>query len=285
MQPPEVLTALTTPFSANGDLDAPALTTLLQRLKPLVDGVFVAGTTAEFPALSESEHEIVVGAALDVFGPQHTVVHVGAPSTRQALVLTHAAKHLGAKRFAAITPYYLNSTPQGITRHWGKLVDDCDGELYGYVFPDVATTDLLPRDLPTVLASGIAGLKVSATASTRVAEYLAHAPSGFKLWSGNDADLPNVMTAGGTGTVSGVSGVCPTPWAVYRDAVTSGDASGAENAQRIIEAIVPTLGGSIADLKAGLDAQGLPGGPCRMLIDGPSPDQQARITEAVRLGS
>lgn len=278
---PEILSALTTPFRPDGTIDLPALTANIERLAPLVDGAFVAGTTGEFPALSPVEHASLVQAALAVFGPAGVVVHVGAPSTRQSLELTAEAVRLGATRFAALTPYYLPASVAGITRHWGVIKQACGGDLYGYVYPDVAVTDLLPDDLPAVLASGIDGIKASATAAGRVDAYLAAAPAGFKLWSGNDADLPHVMAVGGTGTVSGCSGVAPEPWVALREAIAAADEDAAAAAQARIEALVPLLGPSIANLKHGLDVQGLTGGTCRMPIDPPDAATRERIAEAL----
>ncbi|MFT3889468.1 MAG: dihydrodipicolinate synthase family protein [Arachnia sp.] len=285
MQQPEILSAVTTPFSPDGEVDLAALTANLRRIEPLVDGVFAAGTTGEFLALSQDEHEEIITAALEAFGPNRVVVHVGAASTRDAVALARQSSRLGATRFAAITPYYLKASTEGILRHWSAINEACDGDLYGYVFPDVAVTDLLPEDLPRVLASGIKGIKVSATASGRVDEYLAHAPEGFQLWSGNDADVPHVMAAGGTGTVSGVSGAVPGPWAALRDAMAAGDQEAADKAQAVIARVVPVLGPSIANLKVALDRQGLTGGTCRMVIDAPTPETLSQIDEVVALAN
>jgi dihydrodipicolinate synthase/N-acetylneuraminate lyase len=285
MTPPEVLSAVITPFLPDGELDLAGFNRNLRHLEPLVDGVFAAGTTGEFLALSQGEHEQVISAALEVFGPRRVVAHVGAASTRDAIALARQSSELGATRFAAITPYYLQASTAGILRHWAAVNEACDGELYGYVFPDVAVTDLLPEQLPEVLASGIQGIKVSATASARVVEYLANAPEGFKLWSGNDADVPNVMAAGGTGTVSGVSGAVPRPWAALRDAMALGDQEAADKAQAIIAQVVPVLGPSIANLTVALDAQGFAGGPCRMVIDDPTPEILTQIDAVVALAN
>lgn len=285
MPVPEILSALTTPFTQSGEIDVPAFRANLRRLETVVDGVFVAGTTGEFPSLTAAEHALLVEACMGTFGPERTVVHVGAPSTAQSIELTKTAVGLGAVRFAAITPYYLPASTQGILRHWTAIKEVCGGDLYGYVFPDVAVTDLAPESLPEVLKSGISGIKVSAAASTRVKEYLEHAPQGFKLWSGNDADILNVMAAGGFGTVSGVSGACPRPWAALRDAMARGDHEAARSAQEIISAVVPVLGPSIANLKHALDLQGLTGGACRMSIDGPDQSTQQQIAAVVDLAT
>ncbi|MDO5533667.1 MAG: dihydrodipicolinate synthase family protein [Propionibacteriaceae bacterium] len=281
MLAPEILSALTTPFADDGEVDLPALEANLSRLEPMVDGVFMAGTTGEFLALTPGEHAELVERTISAFGPDRVVVHVGSASTRQSLELTREAVRLGARRFAALTPFYLPASPEATARHWGAIKEACGGELYGYIYPDVAVTDLLPDALPTALASGIDGIKISATASSRVEAYLAAAPPGFKLWSGNDADVPHVMAVGGTGTVSGCSGVHPQPWVDLREALRAGDDDAAAAAQARIEQIVPLIGPSIANLKHGLDAQGLTGGACRMPIDPPTDDLRRRISAAL----
>lgn len=280
---PEILSAVPTPFGPSGEVDLPALRANLERLLPLVDGVFAAGTTGEFPALTDEEWLAVIGEALEVFGPARVVAHVGAPSTHQAVRLLESASKLGAQRFAAITPYFLRASTAGITAYYKALKDAAGrGSVYAYVFPEVAGTDLLPEDLPAVIAAaGIDGIKVSGTASARVQHYLASAPEEFSLWSGNDADLPNILAAGGKGTVSGVSAVCPEPWAAYREAVRSNDAAAATSAQQDIEALVPLLGPSIAALKFGISYQGLPGGDVRMEIDPVTPALQQEIRSAI----
>ncbi|MDQ4213506.1 dihydrodipicolinate synthase family protein [Microbacterium capsulatum] len=282
MTAPEILSAIPTPFTAAGELDLPAFRENLDRLVGSVDGVFVAGTTGEFPALEDTERLVLIDAALAVFGPNRVVAHVGAASTRQAAGLLRSAITLGATRCAAITPYFLAASTAGVATYYRQL-KDIAGEraLYAYVFPEVAGTDVHPEDLGALVDAGIDGIKVSGLASTRVREYLATAPEGFALWSGNDADLPAVLAAGGRGTVSGVSAVCPRPWAAYRDAETAGDAAARDDAQRRIATLVPLLGPSIAALKLGLDHLGLTGGSVRMSIDTPAADRAEQIRSAI----
>lgn len=48
MQKPEILSALTTPFGPDGEILYGDLRINMDRLEPLVDGIFLAGTTGEF---------------------------------------------------------------------------------------------------------------------------------------------------------------------------------------------------------------------------------------------
>lgn len=278
MTTPQIIAAVAVPFTDAGGIDLEAFRDNLQRLQPLLDGVLVAGTTGEFPALEDDERLALFEAALKIFGPERAIAHTGAASARQAVRLTHRAHDLGVARFAAITPYYLPSTVNGTAAYYSAVREaTVEGALYAYIFPDVAGTDVSPDDLPRIVSAGIDGAKLSGQASTRFRDYAQHAPSGFAMWSGNDADVPNVLDAGGLGTVSGVACAVPQPWADLREAYRDGDELGIAAAQERISSLVAVLGPSIANLKHALRLQGLGGTNCRMSIDAPSPDVCAQI--------
>lgn len=278
MRVPEIISAVTVPFTDDADLDREAFRRNLERLEPLLDGVLVAGTTGEFPALEDTERVALFETTLQVFGSDRTIVHIGAAATRQALTLTREALAVGARRFAAITPYYLHASVAGTADHYSALRDATAGHaLYAYLFPDVAGTDVLPRDFPSLVQTGIDGVKLSGRASARFDDYAAHAPTGFAMWSGNDGDVPHVLSAGGLGTVSGVSCAVPEPWAELREAYRAGDDDRVDAAQERIQALVAVLGPSIANLKYALSVQGLGGSSCRMSIDAPDEPTRAQI--------
>ncbi|SIQ11346.1 4-hydroxy-tetrahydrodipicolinate synthase [Cellulosimicrobium aquatile] len=277
---PEIITPPVTTYDASGALDLGALRVLLAHVEPEVDGVFAVGTTGEFPALDAAERAALVRTAADVFGPDRTIAHVGAASVHEALDHLRAAEDAGVRRFAAITPYYLTASDEGVVRYYASLRAATDGELYAYVFPDVACSDVSPELLAVLAELGLDGVKTSGSASARVDAYRSAVPR-LALWSGNDADLPHVVAAGGRGTVSGVSGVAPRAFADLRAALAADDAAAVVRAQAVVQRLVAALGPSIARLKYGLDVQGLPGGTTRMPVDPPSDAVKAEIRAAL----
>lgn len=276
----EIITPPTTAFAADGSVDRAATRELLAHVEPHVDGTFAVGTTGEFPALTAAERKDLVADAVEVFGPERTIAHVGGPSIRQALQHLRDAEEVGARRHAAITPYYLTASDEGVFRYYSALREATEGELYVYIFPDVACSDVSPELLARLAAAGLDGVKTSGAASTRVDAYREAAPA-ISLWSGNDADLPHVVAAGGRGTVSGVSGVAPTAFAELRAALASGDQADIDARQAVVRQLVAALGPSIARLKRGLDLLGLPGGATRMSIDPTTPDVDDQIRAAL----
>jgi 4-hydroxy-tetrahydrodipicolinate synthase len=282
---PRLIPAVPVPFTDDGDLDEKALEPLYRFLSDAgVDGVFVSGTTGEFPALDDAERDVVLAGALAVFGPERVYAHVGAASARQAQRLAARAVALGATNLAAITPYYLPAGPAALRDHYRRIVDAADGaRLFVYLYPARTTTTVTPQQLAELATiPGVAGVKISGESTDRVAAYLREVPDGFAVYSGNDVEFGAVARAGGAGAVSGVSSAFPEPFVALRDALTRGDDRAAVAAQAGVEQAVGAVGGNVALIKAALCGRGLPAGPTRMALDPPTPAQLERITSAVR---
>ena len=132
-----VFSAVPTLFGSDGEVDIGANRALYKFVAGLLDGLFVAGTTGEFPALDDAERLSLIELALAEAGPDRVIAHIGAPDARHSARLAGAAAALGATRLAAITPYYLPARPDELTAHYGRIRDAApDAELYAYIFPE-----------------------------------------------------------------------------------------------------------------------------------------------------
>ena len=138
----QLIPAVPVPFLADGALDEKGLAPLYGFLDDAgVDGVFVSGTTGEFPALDDAERDVVLTEALAVFGPERVYAHVGAASARQAERLAARAVALGATTLAAITPYYLPAGPRALVDHYRRIAAAAgDARLFVYLYPARTTT-------------------------------------------------------------------------------------------------------------------------------------------------
>lgn len=269
---PEILSAMTTPF-VNGKVDLGVLEAQLRHVEPWSDGVFLPGTTGEFVSLDDDEYRGIVSTAVDVLGADKVVAHVGAAGLGPSLARLDIALELGISRCSALTPFYFRVTVTTILDYYARLAEHAGdrAHIYAYVFPDVTGNELGPEFVADLAEAGIRGVKTSGSASVRVGEYLAAAPDSFGVWSGNDADLPNILSLGGRGTVSGVSGVVPQLWARFRDGWATGDDEVWQRAQADIVRVVGLVGPSVARHKFGAACAGLPATEVRMSMD-PIPD-------------
>src|SRR6478736_254298 len=263
--PASLLSATPVPFENNGDLDEKGQEALFRHLKDVgIPGVFVSGTTGEFTALDDDERAAVLSAALAVFGADAVYAHVGAAAARQAERLTTQAVALGARKLAAITPFYLPAGPAALVDYYRRL-DAVAGDARIYVYLFAARTGLtVTPDQLAELATipSVTGAKISGEPTSTVLQYVQAVPDDFEVYSGNDVEFGAFLRAGGTGAVSGVSSVFPRPFLELADALRRGDEHGICAAQdRVERALHATDGGNIALLKAPSVAAVPAGGP------------------------
>ena len=274
---PVVYSAVPTLFGPDGELDPGANRALYRLLTGLVDGMLVAGTTGEFPSLEDAERLSLFELALAEAGPERVIAHIGAPAARHAIRLARAAVALGATRIAAITPYYLPARPDELAGHYRRIRDAVpDPELYAYIFPERTGLAVAPSLFAEVAqAAGLAGAKISGTASADLAGYVAAAP-GLRIFSGNDADPWATMRAGGAGVISGRSSAYPEVYAALVKSTPESDPGAQERLDRIV-----ALGASIGRIKHALGVRGLAGTAARMTVDPPGPELAAAIAAEV----
>ena len=274
---PVVYSAVPTLFGPDGELDPGANRALYRLIAGLVDGMLVAGTTGEFPALEDAERLSLFELALAEAGPDRVIAHIGAPDTRHAIRLARAAVALGATRIAAITPYYLPARPDELAGHYRRIRDAVpDPDIYAYIFPERTGLAVPPPLFAEVAqAAGLAGAKISGSASADLAGYVAAAP-GLRIFSGNDANPWATMRAGGAGVISGRSAAYPEVYAALVKSTPESDPGAQERLDRIV-----ALGASIGRIKHALGVRGLAGTAARMTVDPPGPELAAAIAAEV----
>lgn len=269
MTHPVVITATPTLFLDSGDLNIGGMREHLTWLENAgVDAIFAAGTTGEFPTLTEDEKLAVLDVSLEIFGPERTYFHVGAPSARQAGELAAESVRRGAQKLAAVTPYYQSSPEAETLRYYDHVAQSSAGAaLFAYLFEARTSTQSTPSILAPLAEAGLAGVKISGESDATVAEYLAHRPEGFTVFSGNDVSFEWFSSAGGDGIISGVSSVYPEPFVALRDALIAADSDAVRTAQQEVEqAVAAVNAGSLTHLKAGVSARGFAGGPVRSAV-------------------
>ena len=115
----EVLTAIVTPFDADGAVAIDRFRALCRHLVDNgSDGIVVTGTTGETPTLTDEERMSLYEAALDEVGDTNTVVAgTGTYDTRHSVHLTEQAHEIGVHGFLVVTPYYNKPPQRGIVAH------------------------------------------------------------------------------------------------------------------------------------------------------------------------
>lgn len=211
------------------------------------------------------------------------IVHVGQPSTFEAVRLVEIARGLGATEFAALTPYYLKSTDDAIFDYFQAVSDAVgDGRLYVYIYPARSGNTVSPELLVRLAGlPNIVGAKLSELSLDEIAAYRAVVPADFDLYTGADRDLIAAVGAGAQGVVSGVSSVTPKPFRALADAGRSGDAGAIAAAQTAVDDVVSLIGGDMARMKEAYRVLDVVDAYCRMAIAEPTEAERTAVAEVV----
>src|ERR687896_2672773 len=145
----EVLTAIVTPFRADGSLDVDAFRRLARHLVDNgSDGLVVTGTTGEAPTLTDDERFELYAAAVETVGDRATVVAgTGTYDTRHSVHLTERAHALGVDGFLVVTPYYNKPPPRGIVEHFKAIAAVTDRPIVVYNIPARVVLNLEPETI------------------------------------------------------------------------------------------------------------------------------------------
>lgn len=199
-----VVTAMVTPFDADGALDIPAAVELARWLAAHgSDGLVVAGTTGEGSVLSDDEFTDLVRAVSEAVTVP-VLAGTGTNDTRHSVELTRRATEAGADGVLVVTPYYSRPSQTGLYEHFAAVATSTTRPVLLYDIPvrtgrklDGATILRLAGSFPNIV-----GVKDAAGDVAGTARLSAEAPDGFEVYSGDDPLTLPLLAVGAVGVVS-----------------------------------------------------------------------------------
>lgn len=205
------ITALITPFAADGQVDYGKLRALVERqVAGGVEGICSVGTSGESPTLSHEEHHKVIEKTIEfAAGKVKIVAGTGANSTAEAVSLTKAAIAMGgADASLQVTPYYNKPNAEGLYRHF-MTVADLGLPIVLYNVPGRAGKEI-PLDVVARLAKhpNVIAIKEAAGSVERVSAIKNLVPD-FTVLSGDDSLTLPMISVGAEGVISVASNVIP----------------------------------------------------------------------------
>jgi len=282
---------MVTPFSPDGSLDVDAAVGLARWLTEHgSDGLVLAGTTGEGPVLTADELRLLwTSVAESATVP--VVANTGTNSTRHSIELTKTAAECGVDGVLVVTPYYNRPSQHGIFEHFSAVAGATELPVLVYDIPvrtgrKIAFHTLLrlANEIPNVV-----GVKDAAGDPAGAARLLAHAPSTFELYSGDDSLTLPLVALGGVGVIS----VC-SHWAgrEMNDMVTAATKGDLDTARALNARLVESYDFESTEefpnplpAKAACRALGLPVGECRLPLGEAPPELEGEARRVlVRLG-
>jgi 4-hydroxy-tetrahydrodipicolinate synthase len=221
------MTALVTPFQADGGFDEKAFRAFVEwQLAEGTKGLVPVGTTGESPTLSHEEHRQVVKACVEVAnGRVPVIAGAGSNNTAEAIGLVEHAEKVGANAVLVVTPYYNRPTQRGLYEHFAAVARSTKLPIIIYNIPPRSVVDMTPETMGRLVHdfSNIVGVKDATGKVERVSEQRLTCGKDFIQLSGEDASALGFNAHGGVGCISVTSNVAPRLCAEFQEATLNGD--------------------------------------------------------------
>ena len=271
-----VLTAMITPFAADGSLDLEGAQRLARWLVDNGnDGLVVAGTTGESPTLKIDEHIALIEAVVDAVDVP-VIAGTGSNDTHHAVESTMRATEVGATGILSVTPYYNRPSQDGLVTHFRAIAASTGLPVMLYDIPGRTGRKI---DTPTLInlagISNVVALKDAAGHPDETARVIAETGGALEVYSGDDGLTLPLLAVGAVGVVGVATHWCGVETSAMIQAFFDGRQG---DAMRINQRLLESWDYETGDLapnpvptKTMLRLLGLPGGSCRPPM-GPEPE-------------
>jgi 4-hydroxy-tetrahydrodipicolinate synthase len=280
-----VLTAMITPFDADGALDLDRAVELAHFLVDAgSDGLVLSGTTGESPTTSDAEKAQLVATVVAEVGDRATVVAAaGTYNTAHSVELAKQAERAGAHGLLVVTPYYSRPPQSGLLAHFTAVADATDLPVMLY---DIPPRTVVPIEVDTLrrLAEHPNIKAVKDAKGDLFAGSQVLASTDLAYYSGDDAlNLP-WLAVGGVGFVSVIGHVVSGRLRDMLDAFESGDVA---RARAVHLALLPLLRaqqrlGGVIFTKAAIRLHGHDMGDPRLPLPPATEEQIAAIAHDLK---
>lgn len=286
--------AITTPFDAERNLDLTALGALLEWLHGEgMHGLLIAGTTGEWPSLSDRERaQLFAAAGAQLKGKLPLLAGCTAYTPGQVLALAEHAAASGFDGIVVTPPPYYRPSGEEILGFYADLSAATPLPICVYNWPPGTGIDL-PLDIIKRIATleNVVAIKQSTSDLRRFIDTFYALNDEVRVF-GHTMDehgLTFLRVHGGDGTM-GAGAVLGRTHPDFYNRLWAGDIDGARACgvrDRVIldqwytPELVGRFGSGPAILKAALNAQGLPGGYVRAPLRDVSADDAAKIRETL----
>jgi len=257
-----VLTAMVTPFTRDGLLDADRAAALAERLVDQGnDGLVISGTTGESPTTTDAEKDALLRAVVEAVGDRaHVVAGVGTYDTAHTVESARAAEKAGAAGLLVVTPYYSKPPQAGLIAHFTAAADATDLPVMVYDIPARAGVALEHETLLRLAEHPrIVAVKEASANLDQIQTIIRNRPSGFSVLAGDDSWTLTVLAHGGDGVISVASNEIPAEMAAL---CAAGRTGAWDEARRLHERYLPLMRANFitvnpVPVKAGVAAMGL----------------------------
>ena len=282
-----LLTAMVTPFAADGSVDLALAGRLAQHLaQDGSDGIVVCGTTGESPTLSWDEQVQLLAAVREAVGPGVKVLAgTGSNSTAEAVDATREAAAAGADGALVVVPYYNKPPHSGLEAHFRAVAEAAPQlPLMLYNIPGRTGCSLAPATVARLMdCPNVVSIKAASGTTDEVSQLRLACGPQMAIYSGDDALTLPMLAVGAVGVVSVASHVAGPQMRSMIDAFLAGRHADAlaqhEQLLPLCKALFATT--NPIPVKAALELSGWPVGAPRLPLLPLEPSMRDSLSQAL----
>lgn len=277
-----IIPAIVTPFDGNERFARPAFEQLIHRLYSAgVHGLYVCGQTGEGLQQSVSQRKLVAEAAVEASPEGKTVIiHVGAPSTNDAVELARHASEVGAHVVSSLPPAGAYSFNE-IRDYYQAIAEASQVPLLIYYFPSMAPAIRTTGQVLDLCGiPNVCGLKFTDSDFFRL---WCLRRAGAVAFNGSDEMMVAGLIMGANGGIGSTYNLMPEAFVSLYERAVAGDWNGARQMQDAINELIEVLlrYPVHAAIKATLKWSGIDCGHCIGPRQRLSPQEEDQLRTAV----
>lgn len=220
--------ALVTPFTDGGQVDYPALTSLIEHItNGGVDYMIVLGTTGEPATMTaEEKHRVVRHCVENNPGNLPIIVGIGGNNTAEVIRTIQTFDLSGVSAILSVTPYYNKPNQNGLYAHFSAILEASPLPVILYNVPGRTGVNMT-AETTLKLAHAFPGKAIAVKEASgnlsQAAYILRDRPKGFFVLSGEDNLSLAMIAMGGDGVISVSANVFPDTFCCMIHAALAGN--------------------------------------------------------------
>ncbi|MBF0814696.1 MULTISPECIES: 4-hydroxy-tetrahydrodipicolinate synthase [Staphylococcus] len=269
-RPIGMIPAMPTPLNEDESINFSGYEKLINHL---IDGgvhcLLAGGSTGEYSMMSTEERKEVLKAAVD-YADGRVPIMAGTSEHRlnETIELTKYAEEIGADCALIITPYYMQTSEEGIKNYYEQVAKATNIGIVIYHYPGATNVTLTPEFIAELSEiEGIVGVK-NTTDQEHTCKVIALTKDneGFSVLTGSEHLILPTLAVGGDGATGIIHNLVPDQIVEMYDLFKN--KKDIDGALKINQRLLPLYDYVEAEpvpgpIKAGLDLIGLEGGNVR----------------------
>ncbi|WML50765.1 dihydrodipicolinate synthase family protein [Neobacillus sp. PS3-12] len=208
-----------------------------------VKGLYVGGSSGECIYQNIDERKATLKYVAEaVRGKLTLIAHVGAPSTRDSVILAKYAEELGYDALSAIPPIYFKLPESSIYKYWTDIMDSTDLPFIIYNIPQTTGYSLSLNLFKKLIENKkVIGVKNSSMPVMDIERFKAAGGDEFLVFNGPDEQYVSGRLIGADSGIGGTYATMPELLLKANEFVSTGNFADARKVQRDINDIIIAL--------------------------------------------